>query len=99
MAGYPMLVRAADLIGQLSDPRYLQKIPALFYEFEETGVNARLGYRHPGELRHSYPGFYWTSVHPYIKDALGYLGQTQQGQQMRASLYANVFMVEHEEKA
>jgi hypothetical protein len=27
---YPGLVRAADLIGQLSDPRYLQKIPALF---------------------------------------------------------------------
>jgi hypothetical protein len=31
---YPGLVRAADLIGQLSDPRYLQKMPALFYEFE-----------------------------------------------------------------
>ena len=33
--GFGMLVRSADLIGQLSDPRYLQKIPALFYEFIE----------------------------------------------------------------
>jgi hypothetical protein len=40
---YPGLVRAADLIGQLSDPRYLHKIPALYYEFEETGVNKALG--------------------------------------------------------
>ncbi|HEY9599098.1 MAG TPA: Npun_R2479 family HD domain-containing metalloprotein, partial [Cyanophyceae cyanobacterium] len=47
----PGLVRAADLIGQLSDPRYLKKISALFYEFEETGVNQALGYRHPGDLR------------------------------------------------
>src|SRR4028119_688868 len=28
-ANYPGLVRAADLIGQLSDPHYLKKIPAL----------------------------------------------------------------------
>ena len=44
----PGLVRAADLIGQLSDPRYLRKIPALFFEFEETGVNRKLGYSDAG---------------------------------------------------
>jgi hypothetical protein len=93
---YPGLVRASDLIGQLSDPRYLKKIPALFYEFEETGVNKILGYRNPGDLRRSYPQFYWKSVYPYIQDALRYLSLTQQGQQITASLYANVFMVEHE---
>lgn len=93
---YPGLVRASDLIGQLSDPRYLKKINALFYEFEETGVNKALGYRHPGELRRSYPQFYWKSVIPYVQDAIGYLSLTQQGQQITASLYANVFMVEHD---
>lgn len=96
-SGYAGLVRAADLIGQLSDPRYLCKIPALFYEFEETGVNRRLGYRDPGDLRRNYPKFYWTGVYPYVKDGLGYLDQTQQGQQMRANLYANVFTVEREQ--
>ncbi|MBW4579923.1 MAG: metal-dependent phosphohydrolase [Tildeniella nuda ZEHNDER 1965/U140] len=92
---YPGLVRAADLIGQLSDPRYLQKIARLFYEFEETGVNKALGYRTPGDLRQSYSQFYWKGVHPYIRDALRYLSVTQQGQQITASLYSNVFVVEH----
>ncbi|MGE5772032.1 MAG: metal-dependent phosphohydrolase, partial [Hyphomicrobiales bacterium] len=32
-----MLVRAADLIGQLGDPHYLRKANALYYEFEEVG--------------------------------------------------------------
>ena len=91
------LVRAADLIGQLADPRYLQKIPALFHEFAETGVNERLGYRDPGELRRQYPRFYWSEVYPYIQDSLRHLSLTQRGQQVRARLFANVFMVEHGE--
>ncbi len=94
--GYPRLVRAADLIGQLSDPRYLMKIPALYYEFEETGVNRQLGYRNPGDLRRNYPRFYWSSVHPYVAGMLDLLSLTQRGLQMRANLYANVFTVEHE---
>lgn len=93
---YPGLVRSADLIGQLSDPRYLQKIPALFYEFEETGVNKQLGYRHPEDLRLNYPKFYWNSVYPYITNALEYLKLTQEGKQILANLYAHVFEVEHE---
>jgi hypothetical protein len=92
----PGLVRAADLIGQLSDPRYLNKIPALFHEFQETGVNEKLGYQHPGDLRRNYPKFYWNGVYPYVKDALNYLSLTQLGKQIRANLYANVFVVEHE---
>ncbi|NJL86649.1 MAG: metal-dependent phosphohydrolase [Leptolyngbyaceae cyanobacterium SM1_1_3] len=94
--GYPGLVRAADLIGQLSDPRYLQKIPALFYEFEETGVNQQLGYETPEDLRLNYPRFYWKTVYPYIIDAIAYLQLTQEGKQILANLYAHVFEVEHE---
>jgi len=96
-SGFPGLVRAADLVGQLGDPRYLRKIPALFYEFAETGVNERLSYKDPGDLRRNYPRFYWSSVYPYIKDGLRYLSLTQRGQEMRSSLFANVFLVEHEE--
>src|SRR5262249_25537010 len=39
-----MLLRAADLIGQLGDPNYLRKSNVLFYEFEEIGLNKKLGY-------------------------------------------------------
>jgi hypothetical protein len=93
---YPGMVRASDLIGQLSDPRYLNKIGALYYEFEETGTNKYLGYENPGHLRRNYPKFYWNGVHPYVKDALEYLKLTQQGKQIIANLYSNVFVVEHE---
>ena len=37
-----LLLRAADLIGQLGDPNYLRKANALFYEFEEIGLNKKL---------------------------------------------------------
>lgn len=93
---FPGLIRASDLIGQLSDPRYLKKIGALYYEFEETGVNKALGYRHPGDLRKNYPKFYWNGVYPYVKDGLRYLELTQQGKLVVANLYSNVFVVEHE---
>ncbi|GAB1539303.1 metal-dependent phosphohydrolase [Scytonema sp. NUACC21] len=90
------LVRAADLIGQLSDPRYLKKITSLFYEFEETGMNKVLGYQNPADLRKNYAKFYWNVVYQYIQDALRYLSLTQQGKQIIANLYSNVFVVEHE---
>ncbi len=93
---YPGLTRAADLIGQLSDPRYLKKIPALFYEFEETGANKILGYKSPEDLRKNYPIFYWNGVFNYIQPALRYLELTILGKQVIANLYANVFRVEHE---
>jgi len=91
----PGLVRAADLIGQLSDPRYLQKISALFYEFEEIGANAVMGFKNPGDLRQNYPRFYWNGVHPYITEALHYLDVTQEGKQVIANLFSNVFRLEH----
>jgi hypothetical protein len=93
---FPGLIRAADLIGQLSDPRYLKKISALFYEFEETGQNKVLGYAHPGDLRKNYPKFYWNVVHAYLEEGLRYLALTQEGKQIIANLYSNVFMVEYE---
>ncbi|MEO1179940.1 MAG: metal-dependent phosphohydrolase, partial [Cyanobacteria bacterium J06636_28] len=96
-SNYPGLIRAADLIGQLSDPRYLKKISALFYEFEETGQNKELKYESPHDLRSNYPKFYWNVVHHYIHDSLRYLALTQEGKQIIANLYSNVFMVEYEQ--
>jgi hypothetical protein len=95
---YPGLVRAADLIGQLADPRYLQKLPALYREFEENGTNKQLGYKHSGDLRASYPQFFWNVVYSYIESGVAYLEVTQAGRQIVANLYANVFIVERELK-
>src|SRR5215469_16167718 len=59
------LVRAADLIGQLGDPQYLRKANALYYEFEEAGLNRQLGYASPADLTELYPQFYWKTVSPH----------------------------------
>ena len=89
------LVRAADLIGQLADPFYPRKLNALFYEFEEIGCNARLGYASPADVADKYPRFFWSKVEPFIGDALGYLELTVEGRQWIANLYCNVFEIEH----
>jgi hypothetical protein len=95
--GYPGLLRAADFIGQLGDPDYLRKIPALFYEFEETGANKEAGYKNPGDMRRNYAKFYWNVVQPYIKDAMRYLRVTQEGKQWISNLHSHVFTVEHDQ--
>ncbi len=91
----PGLVRAADLIGQLADPGYLRKQPALYFEFEETGANKKLGYKTPADLRKGYAGFFWNVVTPYIRDGLRHLQVTQEGKLWVANLHSHVFAVEH----
>ncbi|MEW5853660.1 MAG: Npun_R2479 family HD domain-containing metalloprotein [Myxococcota bacterium] len=95
-ATVPGLLRAADLIGQLADPSYIRKLPALFHEFQETGANEKLNYKNPGDLRRGYAGFYWNVVSPYIKDGLRHLRATQEGKLWIANLHAHVFSVEHD---
>jgi len=91
----PGLVRAADLIGQLADPRYPQKLNALFHEFVETGTAKQLGLSSPADLVVTYPTFFWNSVEPHIGDALRYLSLTSEGRQWVANLNCQVFAVEH----
>jgi hypothetical protein len=95
---YAGLVRAADFIGQLGDPNYLRKMPALFYEFEETGVNEKVGYQNPGHMRRNFTKFYWDVIFPFLGDALRYLNVTQEGKLWVANLYAHVHEVEHDLK-
>jgi hypothetical protein len=84
------LVRAADLIGQLGDPDRLQKCSALFKEFAEIGLNAKLGYRRPEDLRRSNTSFYYNVAAPHIQRALGCLRLTAEGRQWLCNLQANV---------
>jgi len=91
-----LLVRAADLIGQLGDPHYLRKANALYHEFEEVGMNKQLGYTSPADLTDFYPQFYWKNISPQIQTAIRYLNVTSSGRQWIASLYSNVFRAERE---
>ncbi|MEI9924390.1 MAG: metal-dependent phosphohydrolase [Bradyrhizobium sp.] len=90
------LLRAADLIGQLGDPHYIRKANALFYEFEEAGLNRQLGYSSPADLVNLYPQFYWNLVAPHVQTAIRYLNVTSNGRQWIANLYSNVFRAERD---
>lgn len=89
------LVRAADFIGQLGDPDYFRKTPALFYEFHELGLNEKFGYKAPQDMRKRYASFYWEQVNPYIRDAITYLHMTEDGKQWIANMHSHVFESEH----
>jgi hypothetical protein len=91
-----LLLRAADLIGQLGDPNYMRKSNALFHEFEEIGLNKKLGYRTPADIVYKFPQFYWTNVAPQIQLAIRYLNVTSRGRQWIANLHSNVFRAERE---
>jgi len=90
------IVRAADFIGQLGDPNYIRKANALYYEFEEVGMNRQLGYDSPADIVERYPQFYWNSVSPHIQGAIRYLNKTSSGRQWIANLYSNVFRAEQD---
>ena len=90
------LLRAADLIGQLGDPHYLRKANALYYEFEEIGLNKPLGYESPADVVDKYPQFYWNRISPHIQTAIGYLNVTTSGRRWVEGLYSNLFRAERE---
>jgi len=91
----PKLVQAADLIGQLGDPTYPRKANALFYEFEETGLNRQFGYSSPADLIDRYPAFFWNSVSMHIGDGVKLLNLTDSGRQWVANLHHHVLCAEN----
>jgi hypothetical protein len=92
-----LLVRAADLIGQLGDPHYLRKANSLYLEFEEAGLNRQLGYTSPADLIDLYPKFYWSTVSEHVQPAIRYLNVTSSGRQWIATLYSNIFRAERDD--
>jgi hypothetical protein len=92
---YAGLTRAADLIGQLSDVFYIDKLPDLFAEFEETGFNQVTGYRNHEDILRAYPDFYRTVALPYIDESLVYLAGHVQGRQILAQLQRNLQIAEN----
>ena len=86
------LVRAADLIGQMADPQYLQKLPRLHAEFVETGNAARNGYTDARGMRQNFPQFFYADVQPYIGEGVAYLKRTQEGHLWLANLYHHLHL-------
>ncbi len=84
------LVRAADLIGQLADPRYIAKAPALFHELAETGQAAELGHTSPADLVTGFAAFFEARIAPAIGPAVACLERTPSGRRWLATLDRNL---------
>ena len=85
-----LLLRAADLIGQLGDPNYMRN-PTRCSTIRGIGLNKTLGYETPADVVYKFPQFYWNNVAPQIQTAIRYLNVTSSGRRWIANLYSNVF--------
>jgi hypothetical protein len=94
----PKLVQAADLIGQLGDPLYSRKANALYWEFEEIGMNRQLGYSSPADIIEKYPAFFWNSVSAHLDDGIKYLNMTTSGRQWIANLHHHILCAERAQR-
>jgi len=94
----PALARAADLIGQIADPNYLNKLSALYHELLETGLTTKLGYSSPMDMVEKFPNFYHQQVEPLIGPAIAHLMQTSDGRELVAQVNAHVSQVSRRNK-
>jgi hypothetical protein len=59
------ILGTADLIGQMSNPLYLQKLPTLFQEFREAGITL---YNNEFDLLQKTPGFWEFTKDRFTKE-------------------------------
>jgi len=79
-------VQAADPVGQLGDPLYARKANALYYEFEEIGMNRQIEYTSRADLIDKYPTFYWNNVAGHLGAATAYCSGSDYLNRISASI-------------
>jgi len=83
---WPDMVRAADLIGQLADPNYLRKLPALYEEFLECGTAEVMGLKNYHGLIEQFPSFIGKMVRPLVCEGFDAMAAAPGGQRWINSL-------------
>jgi hypothetical protein len=77
---------------------YARKANALYYEFEETGMNRQLEYSSPADIIEKYPAFFWNSVSMHLDDGIKYLNMTASGRQWIANLHHHILCAERAQR-
>lgn len=93
-----VMIRGADLVGQLGDPRYLAKVTALWTEMAETGQADALGHAGPLDLVTGLPDFYAREVAAHVRPVHRLLEATRGGRRWLASLAANLAEAQNAER-
>ncbi|MBU1976028.1 MAG: hypothetical protein KKG59_06515, partial [Nanoarchaeota archaeon] len=87
---YGGLLRAADYIGQFTDPNLRRMNVNLLSEFREAGMADQFGYKNVQVLLEKFPEFFSNSVEGLLGPAIGYLNNTLKGNELVRSLYGGV---------
>ena len=96
---YPGLTRAAQVIGVVGDPKFMNKVKPLFLELQESGLASEMGYKKVSDIRESYPRAFWSIFHPLLQDAISYLKYTAEGLTWLANMHAHMLIEEHRKPA
>ena len=96
---YRGLARAAHYIGAVAEPDYMRKLNALYLEFEENGLNEKLGFSSAVEFREGYGELYENMLSHMIVDACRYLRETREGNRWIANMNAHLHAELHHEAA
>ena len=94
---YPGLLRAAQVIGAIADPDFALKMTPLWLELKECGMHQALGYKSATDVSDTYPTFFWSMLHPLIRDGIDCLTFTGSGRQWLANMHSHVLLEEHRE--
>lgn len=95
MLGFTGLVRAARVIGMVSDPYFMKKIKLLTLELAESGMLRQLGVTDAVEFRANYVSLFWQMLNPLICEGIELLEYTNHGRDRLASMRLHLLREEH----
>ncbi len=95
LTGFRGLVRAARLIGMVSDPYFMKKLKPLTQEFQESGMLGQLGVADVVEFRANYVQLFWKTLNPLICEGMELLEFTNDGRDRLASMRLHLLREEH----
>lgn len=95
LAGFRGLVRAARLIGMVSDPYFMKKLKPLTQEFQESEMLGQLGVADVVEFRANYVQLFWNTLNPLICEGMALLEFTNDGRDRLASMRLHLLREEH----
>jgi hypothetical protein len=92
---WPGLLRGAQTIAVVSDPRFTQRMKYFYLQLREAGLAELLGYQSAADILATFPARFWQMLYPQIGDATNYLKYTGDGLAWLASMNAHMLEEEH----
>ncbi len=94
---WPGLLRGAQTIAVVSDPRFTQRLKYFYMQLKEAGLASAMNFHSVSDVFDSMPESFWKYLFPKIVDAIDYLKYTGDGLTWLASMNAHMLQEEHRE--